>query len=213
MTRGARYLFAGLAWAFAAGIVVQVFFIGLGLFAGSDNIELHVALGWILHLVPILILVVAAVARAGRRLLLLTAALAVTVFIVPILVLLRADLPARGRPAPGGRAARLRAGDPGRARRDAAAALRLRRGRRPDGEPFVGAGCRLLEADERRPPPPSANRRSSSRHVPAHDFSVFQTNWYSWVPGAQLEPPAPVRRRPSVRLGPPARPSRRRHPE
>lgn len=93
MTRGARYLYAGLAWAFVAGVVVQVFFIGLGLFAGSENTELHVSLGWILHLVPILILVVAAVARAGRRQILLAAALAVTVFIVPILATLRADMP------------------------------------------------------------------------------------------------------------------------
>ena len=93
MTRGARYLYAGLAWAFVAGVVVQVFFIGLGLFAGSENVELHATLGWILHLVPILILVVAAVARAGRRQILLAAALAVTVFIVPILVTLRADMP------------------------------------------------------------------------------------------------------------------------
>ena len=93
MTRGARYLYAGLAWAFVAGLVVQVFFIGLGLFAGSENTELHVTLGWILHLVPILILVVAAVARAGRRQIMLAAALAVTVFIVPILPALRADFP------------------------------------------------------------------------------------------------------------------------
>jgi hypothetical protein len=92
VTRGARYLYAGLAWAFVVGIVVQVFLIGLGLFAGSENIELHVTLGWILHLVPILILVVAAVARAGRRQILLAAALAVTVFIVPILATMR-DMP------------------------------------------------------------------------------------------------------------------------
>ena len=70
-----------------------MFFIGLGLFAGSENTELHVTLGWILHLVPILILVVAAVARAGRRQIMLAAAMAVTVFIVPILPALRADLP------------------------------------------------------------------------------------------------------------------------
>jgi mercuric ion transport protein len=93
MVRGARWLYTGLAWAFAVGLVVQVFFIGLGLFAGSDNLELHATLGWILHLAPILILAVAALARAGRRQILLAAALAVTVFIVPILVTLRADMP------------------------------------------------------------------------------------------------------------------------
>ena len=93
MVRGARYAYAVLAWAFVAGVVVQVFFIGLGLFAGSENLALHVSLGWILHLVPILILVAAAVARAGRQQILMAAALAVTVFIVPILVSLRDSAP------------------------------------------------------------------------------------------------------------------------
>ena len=93
MVRGARYAFVALAWAFVAGVVLQVFFIGLGLFAGSENLELHVTFGWILHLFPILILVAAALARAGRTRILQATALAVTVFIVPILAILRADTP------------------------------------------------------------------------------------------------------------------------
>jgi hypothetical protein len=52
-----------------------------------------VTLGWILHVVPILILAVAALARAGRRQIMWAAALAVTVFIVPILAIMRADMP------------------------------------------------------------------------------------------------------------------------
>jgi len=32
MVRGARYAYAALAWAFVVGILVQVFFIGIGLF-------------------------------------------------------------------------------------------------------------------------------------------------------------------------------------
>ena len=93
MVRGARYAFLVLAWAFLAGVVVQVFFIGLGLFAGSENLELHATFGWILHLFPILILLAAALARAGRTRILQATALAVTVFIVPILATLRADSP------------------------------------------------------------------------------------------------------------------------
>ncbi len=93
MVRGARYAYFALAWGFLAGVVVQVFFIGLALFAGSNNLALHVNLGWILHLVPILILVAAALARAGRQQILLAAALAVIVFIVPILVSLRESAP------------------------------------------------------------------------------------------------------------------------
>ena len=49
MVRAARYVFVVLALAFAAGIVLQVFFIGLGLFAGSENLVLHTTFGWILH--------------------------------------------------------------------------------------------------------------------------------------------------------------------
>lgn len=93
MARGARYAYIALAWAFVAGVVLQVFFIGMALFVGRENIELHVGLGWILHLWPLLILAAAALARAGRTRILRAAALAATVFVVPILATLRDDLP------------------------------------------------------------------------------------------------------------------------
>lgn len=93
MVAAARYAYLVLAWAFVAGVVVQVFFIGLALFAGSENIELHVTLGWILHLIPLLILAAAALARAGRRRILEATALAAVVFAVPILATLRQDAP------------------------------------------------------------------------------------------------------------------------
>ena len=93
MVGAARYAYLVLAWAFVVGVVVQVFFIGLGLFAGSSNIELHVTLGWILHLFPLLILAAAALTRAGRRRILEAAALAAVVFVVPILATLRDSAP------------------------------------------------------------------------------------------------------------------------
>lgn len=93
MTRAARYAYLVLAWAFLVGVVVQVFFIGLALFAGPSNLALHVNLGWILHLAPILILAAAALARAGRRRILEAAALAAVVFVVPILATMRDGLP------------------------------------------------------------------------------------------------------------------------
>jgi hypothetical protein len=89
----ARYLYAAFAWLFLMGVVVQVFFIGLALFAGRQNLDLHVSLGWILHLAPILVLAVAALARAGRPRILMAAALVVVVLIVPILALLRESSP------------------------------------------------------------------------------------------------------------------------
>jgi nicotinamide riboside transporter PnuC len=93
MIRVARYAYFAVAWAFLAGVVLQVFFIGLALFAGSENLDLHVNLGWILHLSPILVLIMAAVARAGRTRILHATALAVTVFVVPIFALMRDSAP------------------------------------------------------------------------------------------------------------------------
>ncbi len=93
MVRAARYAFVVLALAFAAGIVLQVFFIGLGLFAGSENLVLHTTFGWILHLAPLLVLIAAALAGAGRTRILQAVALVVVVWIVPILAAVRADLP------------------------------------------------------------------------------------------------------------------------
>ena len=93
MVRAARYVYLGLAVAFVIGLVVQVFYAGMGVFKASD-FEVHIGLGWMLHLVPILILAAAAVGRAGRRRILWAAALAATVFVVPILALMRADAPA-----------------------------------------------------------------------------------------------------------------------
>jgi len=94
MVRAARYAYLALAWAFVAGVVLQVFFIGLGLFAGSEYRQLHADFGWtILHLSPLLILVAVPIARAGRTAILQAAALAVTVWVVPILAAVRADAP------------------------------------------------------------------------------------------------------------------------
>ena len=93
MIRAARYAYAALALAFVVGILFQVYLIGLGLFDGPKNLELHRDFGWLLHLGPLPILVAAALARAGRRQILQTAALAVTFFIVPILAAIRADAP------------------------------------------------------------------------------------------------------------------------
>ena len=93
MIRGARYAYVALAWAFVAGILVQVFFIGLGLFVKPQNFDLHVNFGWLLHLGPLLVLAAAALAGAGRTRILQASALAVIFFIVPILAAIRADSP------------------------------------------------------------------------------------------------------------------------
>ena len=93
MVRGARFVYVALTWAFVIGILLQVYFIGLGLFSSSDYLELHATFGWLLHLLPPFILLAAALATAGLSRILGTAALAVLFFFVPILAAIRADAP------------------------------------------------------------------------------------------------------------------------
>lgn len=93
MVRVARYVYAALALAFVVALLLQVYFIGLGLFASSEYKGLHATFGWILHEVPPFILLTAALAQAGRTHLLQAAALAVTIFFVPILAAVRNDAP------------------------------------------------------------------------------------------------------------------------
>ncbi|MEO8638547.1 MAG: DUF6220 domain-containing protein [Chloroflexota bacterium] len=82
-----------MVWIYLAAILFQVFLAGIGLFGVAKDFEPHVGLGWILHLVPVLLLIVAAVGRVGSRLVWWTTALLVVQFIQPILATLRNDLP------------------------------------------------------------------------------------------------------------------------
>jgi hypothetical protein len=93
MVSGARYVYLALVWAYLVGLLVQVFFIGMALFGPAHDFAPHANLGWILHLVPILLLIVAAIARVGSRLLLWNAALVVVQFFQPILATVRNDQP------------------------------------------------------------------------------------------------------------------------
>ena len=93
MIRAARFAYAALAVAFVVGILLQVYFIGLGLFSSADFTRLHAEFGWILHLVPPFIVLAAALAGASRARILQAVALAVVIFFVPILAAIRADAP------------------------------------------------------------------------------------------------------------------------
>jgi len=86
MVSGARYVFIAIVWIYVAAILFQVFLAGIGLFGAAKDFEPHAGLGWILHLVPVLLLIVAAVARVGSSLL-------VVQFVQPILATLRNDAP------------------------------------------------------------------------------------------------------------------------
>lgn len=94
MRRGARIAFAFFAWLFLVGVVVQVFFAGIGLFArGIDPFALHVQLGWLLHIAPLPVLLLAWAAGAGRTTIWLSVALLVLVGFQPFLPAMRTDLP------------------------------------------------------------------------------------------------------------------------
>ncbi len=90
---GARYVYLGIVWIYLAGILVQVFLAGTGLFGVARDFEPHIGLGWILHIVPFLLLIAGAVARIGSRLMWWTTALAAVQFIQPLLALARHDVP------------------------------------------------------------------------------------------------------------------------
>ncbi len=93
MTRAARYAYLVLAWAFLAGLAVQVFFAGLGIFAGATNFETHVTFGYLLHLSPILILAAAALSRAGSRNWRWALGLVAAVLVIPFFVYVRDSAP------------------------------------------------------------------------------------------------------------------------
>jgi hypothetical protein len=67
MTGTARAIHHVLAWALVAGVAVQIFLAGLGVFSGAANFATHRDFGYLLELLPILIVVAAAVGRLGRR--------------------------------------------------------------------------------------------------------------------------------------------------
>lgn len=98
MTQIARYAYVLLAVAFTFGVVVQVMLAGMGLFVdvtprGGPSFAMHVAIGWMLHLAPVLIVVAALLSRAGRRHWIWALALALVVFLVPMVVIMRDQMP------------------------------------------------------------------------------------------------------------------------
>jgi Family of unknown function (DUF6220) len=89
-----RAVFAVIAWVFVAAIVVQVFLAGVGLFVpGIDTFSAHRALGWMLHLGPIVVILAAWAAHPGPTTMWLSGALLLLVGIQPFLPAMRTDLP------------------------------------------------------------------------------------------------------------------------
>jgi hypothetical protein len=87
-----RYLFAAVAVLFVVGVVVQVFLAGVGLF-GAGDMAGHVEFGYLLSIVPLLPVLLAWPARAGRRTVALCAGTLVAAQVQTFLPLLRDGAP------------------------------------------------------------------------------------------------------------------------
>ena len=93
MISGARWLFLVAIWGYVAVVLFQVFLAGMALFGAERDFELHRMLGYLIHLSPIPLIIVAVVAKVGSRTLLWTGALFVVQGIQPLPPLLRGDMP------------------------------------------------------------------------------------------------------------------------
>jgi hypothetical protein len=93
MVQIGRYAYVAVIWVFVAFLVTQIFFAGLGLFGVPRDMSLHAGFGWFVHILDLLLLVVALVARVGRPTAWWVLALFVTSAIQPFLPEIGADLP------------------------------------------------------------------------------------------------------------------------
>jgi hypothetical protein len=79
----AKRILVIVSFLFLIGVILQFFFAGLGLLGGED-MDLHEGFGWsALLLTPVLILVVAYLAKVGRTTLFLALALAIVSLVQP----------------------------------------------------------------------------------------------------------------------------------
>ena len=82
-----------VGWLLVAGLVVQIFLAGLGVFRGAESFSTHRDFGYMLELFPIVLLVLGLVAGLGRRAALLAAGIFGLFMLQSVFVVLRADAP------------------------------------------------------------------------------------------------------------------------
>jgi hypothetical protein len=75
--RWSRIAVVALAWLFTAGLVLEIFLIGLSLFQSADYLDDHKKLGSWLGLIPIMLMLVALIGRLPTRLITMSALLLV----------------------------------------------------------------------------------------------------------------------------------------
>jgi hypothetical protein len=94
MQSGARVVHLVLSILFIAGLVVQVFLAGMGVFDGPERFETHRTWGYTLELFPVLLLIAGLVGRMGRRLALLAVAEFGLFILQSVLIAFRENTPA-----------------------------------------------------------------------------------------------------------------------
>jgi len=93
MESAARLVFFVVAVILAVGLVAQVFLAGLGVFAGSSNFTTHRDTGYVLGLLPIILIIAGLIGRVGRRLVVLSAVVWLLFVLQSVLVGVRSDYP------------------------------------------------------------------------------------------------------------------------
>jgi hypothetical protein len=88
------YAYAAVAWLFVAGILTQVFLIGLTFLGGRSNLQTHAGLGHGLAIAPLLMIVFAYTGRLPRPTKLFTwLALAIYVLLADVVIFMRGSVP------------------------------------------------------------------------------------------------------------------------
>jgi len=82
-----------VAWAFVAALVIQVFLAGLGVFESATKFQTHAGWGFMIGLIPIVLLVLAGAGQLGQRQVLYAAALFGLFIVQSILVAMRSSAP------------------------------------------------------------------------------------------------------------------------
>ena len=91
--RLARRAHLALSFLFVGGVVVQVFLAGLGVFDSPASFRTHANWGYLLEIIPLILLALAVVGRLGRSQILYAAALFGMFILQSVFVALRGDLP------------------------------------------------------------------------------------------------------------------------
>ena len=93
MTTIGRTVFLVAALILVVGLFAQVFVAGLGVFDGPRNFLTHRDMGYMLSMLPIVLIISGLVGRVGRRLVILAVVVEVLFILQSVFVAMRADNP------------------------------------------------------------------------------------------------------------------------